>query len=137
MLSGECNWWKCYRSVWMNTMIFFFSLSGISQCSCNTRQSSGSTPCMYNEKVKSILQATALNVYKMSIWKHTKIKLHRYIIYMQWWAQKVNKDKILMQKHTPRETTNATNVHHQQYSSYNDTPNMNTKHKNQNHFYFR
>lgn len=66
-----------------------------------------------------------------------KIKLHRYIIYMQWWAQKVNKDKILMQKHTPRETTNATNVHHQQYSSYNDTPNMNAKHKNQNHFYFR
>lgn len=68
---------------------------------------------------------------------YKKIKLHRYIIYMQWWAQKVNKDKILMQKHTPRETTNATNVHHQQYSSYNDTPNMNTKHKNQNHFYFR
>lgn len=66
-----------------------------------------------------------------------KIKLHRYIIYMQWWAWKVNKDKILMQKHTPRETTNATNVHHQQYSSYNDTPNMNAKHKNQNHFYFR
>lgn len=32
-----------------------------------------------------------------------------------------------MQKHAPRETTNATNVHHQQYSSYNDTPNMNAK----------
>lgn len=71
MLSGECDWWKRYRSVSMNTMIFFF-FSGISQCSCNTRQSSGSTPCTYNEKVKSILQATALNVYKTSIWKHTK-----------------------------------------------------------------
>ena len=51
--------------------------------------------------------------------------------------EKINKDKILMQKHAPRETTNATNVYHQQYSSYSDTPNMNAKHKNQNHFYFR
>lgn len=42
--------------------------------------------------------------------------------------EKVNKNKILMQKHTPPKTTNATNVHHQQYSSYNDTPNMNAKH---------
>lgn len=50
-------------------------------------------------------------------------------IYMQWWARKVNKDEILMQKHThPQNRTNATNVHHQQYSSYNDTPNMKAKH---------
>lgn len=44
--------------------------------------------------------------------------------------KKVNRDKILMQKthkRTPRETTNASNVHHQQYSSYNDTPNRNAK----------
>lgn len=122
------------------TFFFFFLLispPGISQCSCNSQKSTGSARYTYNEKVKSILQATAPDVYKTSIWKHTKIKLHRYIIYMQWRARKINKDKILMQKHTPRETTNATNVHHQQYSSYSDTPNMNTKHKNQNHFYFR
>lgn len=61
---------------------------------------------IYFKSVKSVLQAIAQDVYKTSIWKHKKkfFKLHQYIIYMQWWARKVNKDKILMQKkpHTPR-----------------------------------
>lgn len=84
-----------------NTM-FLFSPPA-SRSALITHESTGSTQFTHNKKVNSILQAIASDVYKTSIWKHTKIKLHRYIIYMQWRAQKVNKDKILMQKtRTPR-----------------------------------
>lgn len=33
------------------------------------------------KKVKSNLQAIALDVYKTALWKRTKIKLHQYILY--------------------------------------------------------
>lgn len=36
---------------------------------------------LHKKKVKSILQAIALDVYKTALWKRTKIKLHQYILY--------------------------------------------------------
>lgn len=120
VLSGKCVLWVTGGNIteafqWAPSDFFFLASDS---APVNYKKSTGSILFTYNEKVKSILQATASDVYKTSIWKHTKIKLHQYIIYMQWRARKVNKGKILMQKHAPRETTNATNVHHQQYSSY-------------------
>lgn len=92
------------------------------------------------EKVKSVLQAIiTLCVNMMQKSKHGKIKIHRYIRYYAAMNRDAKRNRILMQKTTPthKTWTNATNVHYQQYSSYNDTPNMKAKLFNQNHCHFR